>query len=152
MSVAPSTLGGPPPVGVRPPGPRLRILVPIVTLTLCWACGGGATDVLEAAAEREAFIGAYLDLRSAALSSGLPDLGDEVRDSILTVYGVTAQDLLDFVDMHGEDVEFMRDLWTEIETRMTELLEQNARDEEDQENEGIEGTEETDGGNAGVSP
>ena len=43
---------------------------------------------------------------------------------------VTEQDLLDFIDTHGEDVEFMRDLWTELETLLTERLEQNARDEE----------------------
>ena len=66
--------------------------------------------------------------------------------------GVTAQDLLDFVDTHGEDVEFMRDLWTEVETRMTKVLEQNARDEENEENEGPDGSEQSKCGDAGVSP
>ena len=88
-----------------------------------------------------------MDLRTAALSSGSPDLGDEVRDSILAVYDVTAQDLLDFVETHGEDVEFMRDLWTEIEARMTERLEQHARDEED---EGTDAADRSQGGDAGV--
>ena len=147
MSGAPCTVGGPPPPGVRSPRHRPRIIVSIVALTLCWSCRGGATDVPEVTAGRAEFIGAYTDLRAAALSTGSPDLEDEVRDSILAVYDVTAQDLLDFVETHGEDVEFMRDLWTEIEARMTERLEQNARDEE---NDGTDGTDRSQGGDAGV--
>ena len=115
-----------------------RIIVSIVAVTLFWSCGDGATDVTGDTAGRETFIGAYLALRSEAMSSGSTEMEDRVRDSILTIYDVTAQELLDFIDTHGEDVEFMRDLWTEIETRMVELLEQNARDrenEEDEENE-----------------
>lgn len=139
MSVAPNSLGGPPPLGVSPQRHRRpRTIVSLVALMLCWACGGGATDVPEDVAGREAFIGAYLDLRTEAVSSGSTEISDEVRDSILSVYGVNAQDLLDFIDTHGENVEFMSDLWTEIETRMAELLERNARAEED------EGTAEAD--------
>ena len=119
------------------------IVFSIVALTLCGSCGGGATDMSEDTPGREEFIGVYLDLRTAGLGLETASLEDEVRDSILSGYGVTAQDLLDFVDTHGEDVEFMRDLWTEVETRMTELLEQHARDEEN---------EEIQGGDAGIQP
>ena len=128
------------------------IVFSIVALTLCGSCGGGATDMPEDTPGRAEFIGVYLDLRTAALGLETADLGDEVRDSILSGYGVTAQDLLDFVDTHGEDVEFMRDLWTEVETRMTELLEEQARDEENEENEGTDGPEEIQGGDAGIQP
>ena len=123
-----------------------------MALTLCGSCGGGATDVPEDTPGREEFIGAYLDLRTAALGLGTTDLGDEGRDSILSGYGVTAQDLLDFIDTHGQDVEFMRDLWTEIEGQLSELLEQNARDAENDGAEENVGTEEIQGGDAGVSP
>ena len=139
MSVAPDTVGTPIPLGVSPPRHRSRIVVSIVALTLCWSCGGGAPDVPEETPGRPEFIGAYLDLRTAVLSSGSTDRSNEVRDSILAVYDVTDQDLLDFVEIHGEDIEFMRDLWTEIEARVTERLEQNARDEE---NEGSDGPDE----------
>ncbi len=115
-----------------------RTIVSIVAVTLFWSCGGGATDVTDDTAGRETFIGAYLALRSEAMSSGSTEIEDRVRDSILTVYDVTAQELLDFIDTHGEDVEFMRDLWTEMETRMVELLEQNARDQENEEDEETE--------------
>ena len=153
MSVAPSTVGSPPPLGVCPlrHRPRIvvssRMVVSILTLTLCSSCSGGTTDVPEDTAGREAFIGAYLDLRIAALSTGSTELGDEVRDSILSVYDVTDQDLLDFIDKHGEDVEFMRDLWTEVEARLTQRLEQIARDEV---REGTDGTDRIEGADAGV--
>ncbi len=127
-------------------------------MTLCWSCGGGAVDVPENAVGREDFIGAYLDLRTAALGSGAPTLVDATRDGILAKYDVTDQDLLDFVDSHGADVEFMRDLWSEIETRLSERLEQNARDDEIDGNDesdsanGNNGAEEIQDGDAGISP
>ena len=120
----------------------------MVSLTLCWSCGGGATDVPEDTAGREAFIGAYLDLRTADLNSETTEFGDEVRDSILAAYGVTGQDLLDFIDTHGEDVEFMHDLWAEVEVRLIERLEETMPDEE---NEGADEAADGDG-DAGVSP
>ena len=85
-------------------------------------------------------------------------LVDAARDSILAKYDVTDQDLLDFVDSHGADVEFMRDLWSEIETRLSERLEQNARDDEIDGNDesdsanGNNGAEEIQDGDAGISP
>ena len=123
-----------------------------MALTLCGSCGGGAPDVPEETPGRPEFIGAYLDLRTAALSPRLIHLGDEVRDSILAVYDVTDQDLLDFIETHGEDIEFMRDLWTEIEARVTERLEQNAPDEENEGTEPDAETEEIQDGDAGISP
>ena len=130
---------------------RPRIIVFMVAVTLCWSCGGGATDVLEDTAGREEFIRAYLDLRTAALASGTADFGDEARDSILAAHDVTGQDLLDFIDIHGEDVEFMHDLWAELEVRLIERLEQNTPDEE---NEGADEAQEIEDGDgdAGVSP
>ena len=155
MILAPSTVGGPRPLRVHPPRERPSLVVFVAAITLCWSCGGGVTDVAGDPAGREAFIGAYLDLRTTTLRSGTTDLADEVRDSILAAYDVTGQDLIDFIDTHGEDVEFMRDLWTELEVRMTERLEPNADDEETEDAGGAEdtdGAEELPGGDAGVSP
>jgi len=103
-------------------------------LTLSWSCGGGATDVPETVEGREAFVGAYLDLRMSAVNSGSSVIEDGVRDSILTLHGVTEQDLLDFIETHGEDVEFMRDLWTELEGLITDRIERSAMDAQDEEN------------------
>jgi len=87
-------------------------------------------------AEREEFIGAYVDLRTAAVKVGSTDIGDDVRDSILTVYGVREQDLVEFVETHGEDVKFMSELWTEVEARLLAHLER-ARQDEDDGNDGV---------------
>ena len=119
-------------LSVRPARHRPRLMVFVIALIVCWSCSGNTTDVAEDTDGREVFMGAYVDLRVAALSSGTTVLGS-VRDSILAVYGVTGEELLEFVDTHGEDVEFMRDLWAEIEGRLLEQLEQNAQDEENEE-------------------
>ena len=81
--------------------------------------------------ERDAFIGAYVDLRARALTAGTTEIEGDIRDSILAVYGVTGEELLEFIDIHGEDVEFMGDLWGEIEGLLTERLEQNRTGQRD---------------------
>jgi len=85
---------------------------------------------LEDTAEREEFIGAYVDLRTAAVNVGSTDIGDDVRDSILTGYGVSEQDLVNYVETHGEDVEFMSELWTEVEARLVARLERAFLDDD----------------------
>ena len=132
MSETPSTVASPPPPRVRPRHHRPRITTFVIALIVCSSCSGDATDVLDDTMGREEFIQAYVELRVEALSLGTTQIGD-VRDSLLAVYGVTGEDLLAFVDTHGEEVEFMRDLWAEIEELMTERLEQNAEEEENEE-------------------
>ena len=110
-------------------------MVFVIALTVCSSCSGDATDVPEDTVAREVFIGAYLDLRVAVLSSGTTEIGGDVRDSILAVYGVTGEELLEFIDTYGENVEFISDLWTEIDGQLTERLEADAPDEE---NDGLE--------------
>ena len=105
-------------------------MVFLIALTVCWSCSGDATDVLEDTVAREVFIGAYVDLRVAALSQGTTEIQGDARDSILVAHGVTGEELTQFVDTYGENVEFMRDLWAEIEGQLSERLEENARDEE----------------------
>ena len=125
-----STVGNPHLLDLPSPRHRPRIMVFVIALTVCWSCSGDATDVPEDTVAREVFIGAYLDLRVAALSSGMTEIQSDVRDSILAVYGVTGEELLEFVDTYGENVEFMHDLWTEIDGQLSERLEQDARDAE----------------------
>jgi hypothetical protein len=138
MNVAPSAVGDPSPLGACCSRHRPRIFHSIIAISLCWSCAGGATDVSEDTVERDGFIGAFVDLRIAAVYAGSTNIGDAVRDSILTVNGVDEQDLMDFVAIHGEDVEFMSDLWTEVEARLTARLERTE--------------DEIDGGDDGISP
>ena len=107
-------------------------MVFLVALTVCWSCGDDATVVLEDSADREVFIEAYVDLRARALTLGTTEIEGDVRDSILAVYGVTGEELLEFVNIHGEDVQFMGDLWGEIEGRLTEQLDPNRSEQDDE--------------------
>jgi hypothetical protein len=122
-----------------------RFLLPIVVTGLCWSCSGSTTDLPEDTAGRETFIGAYVDLRIEALGLGSNFIGDELRDSVLTVYDVTEQDLRDFVDLHGEDVQFMNDLWSEIDARLSERIEIQ-RDQDAEAADRSEPNEDGDGG------
>lgn len=148
MCLDPSPAGGSPSSGASSSRHHPLILASIVAATLCGACMGGATDVPEDTVAREGFIGAFLDLRIAAVYSETADIGDDVRDSILTVYGVTGQDLVDFIETHGEDVEFMNDLWAEVEARLIARLERSDPDAD----EGLDDSEEFGTGDDGVFP
>lgn len=84
-----------------------------------FACGGDPTASPGATGlARETFIATYVDLRVAVGRQGTHELTDAERTRILADHGVTEADLLDFVEIHGTDVAFMRAVWDEIESRM----------------------------------
>ena len=86
------------------------------------ACGGEPTaSPDEAGLDREAFIATYVDLRAAVGRQGTHELSDAERTRILADHGVTEAELLDFVEIHGTDVAFMREVWDEVEARMDGL-------------------------------
>ena len=94
----------------RPSG-RLALL----TLLVVVGCGGGAQrDTID----REVFISTYADLRMAALDTDSSRVGEAERDAILQEHGVTADELTTFADVHGEDLEYMRDVWADVELRL----------------------------------
>lgn len=88
--------------------------------------GSGPSDVID----RETFVATYVDLRRAALTSPDGELDDEARTEVLERHGVTEEDLLDFADAHGRDVDFLRSLWTEVEARMDSLASPPQQDPE----------------------
>jgi hypothetical protein len=71
--------------------------------------------------DRELFIQTYVDLRVAALESDSQLLGDSERVDVLERNGVTAEALVRFAEVHGPDLEFMRDVWNDVELRMDAL-------------------------------
>lgn len=79
------------------------------------ACGG---DPDRGAIDREVFIDTYVDLRVAALETDSVRLGDGQRAEILARHGVTAEELVHFTEAHSTRLEFMRDVWNEVEVRM----------------------------------
>jgi len=97
-----------------------RLRGPVLALALlAGACGGGAPGPAEEGGlDRETFIAAYVDLRTGAIRSEGRQLGDADRTSILSRHGVTEDQLMAFAELHGDDVEFMRGVWDEVEARL----------------------------------
>lgn len=89
------------------------VLLTAIAVTV--ACSGGPT---ENAIDREVFIATYVDLRISALETDSVRLGDAERTEILARHGVTEDELVAFTQAHADRLEFMREVWNEIEVRM----------------------------------
>jgi hypothetical protein len=79
------------------------------------ACGGGPRDD---SMDRELFVATYVDLRITASETFGLRLGDSEREEVLARHGVSAAELYYFAEAHAEDLEFMRDVWNEVEFRL----------------------------------
>lgn len=100
-------------------GPAPRIALGILALALVsGACGDHAAR--DDGIERETFVEAWVDLRTAALRHGEEGLPEAERTRILAEHDLTEEDLLRFAEAHGDDVAFMKDVWDEIEVRLQE--------------------------------
>lgn len=91
-----------------------HIAIASVTLALA-SCGG---ESLPETIERDTFVQAYANLRIAAVETDSGRIAFTVRDSILEAFGVTEEDLMIFADVHAEELEFMRDVWNDVELLM----------------------------------
>jgi hypothetical protein len=84
------------------------------------ACGGNdSVQVVEGVIDRDAFIGAYVDLRAETLDGTEAVLLDEERDSVLARHGLDGESLLAFVEAYGRELEYMNEVWAEIDLRLT---------------------------------
>ena len=92
-----------------------RNLYLLVTLLLSANC---STDKKSEVIDREVFVEVYSDLRIAAVETDSGSISFSGRDSILDAFGVTEEELTIFLEAHVEDLEFMRDVWNDIELRM----------------------------------
>ncbi len=91
----------------------------LALILLTAACGGDGEAVVPSdVMERETFIATYVDLRRA--TTGSPDfrLSDDERAQILAQHGTDAESLVRFADAHGRDLEYMNEVWTEVESRL----------------------------------
>jgi len=114
-----------PTAGARSRGPRRRRsigggLAPLIAALVgafagvaCGSDGSGPTLI-----ERDIFIDAYVDLRVAALQTDSQRIAHEDRVEILSRHGITDQDLLEFADANAGRLDFMRDVWNEVEVRL----------------------------------
>jgi hypothetical protein len=103
------------------PSPK-AILGIFPTLMLAVACtsggpGGASEDVIA----RQTFVDVYVQLRIAALKDPTEDLPLEERDRILQEAGVSEEDLIRFIEVRGGEVQFMRQLWEEVDSLIREV-------------------------------
>ena len=95
-----------------------RRILSLALLLAAAACGGGDPAVPTDVIDRETFIATYVELREAAIAT--PDFRApaQVRDEILARHGVDAESLIRFAEAHGADLDYMNQVWTEVETRI----------------------------------
>jgi len=94
--------------------------IPVAAAALLALVGCGEAAPPETL-DRQLFVDTYVELRAAALQRGLPTVGDAVRDSVLTRQGVTDEELVEFAEVHGADLEYMRDIWIEVAARLDSI-------------------------------
>lgn len=106
------------------PGPsvrRLQLILLSGAVLLPAACTSpGPEESGEPVISRSEFVEAYVDLRIEALGSRGEEINLETRDRILGELGLTEDDLIHFVEVHGRDVQFMRRVWEEVDSIITE--------------------------------
>jgi hypothetical protein len=76
----------------------------------------------EEAIARDRFISTMVELRVAAQRSPTGLATEAERDRILTEQGVTADELRQFVEVHGGNVPMMAEVWIEVERRIAETF------------------------------
>ena len=103
-------------MGFNPTSRRLAAVIALSFAPVIAGCGSG--DEFEGTITREAFIETYVDLRMSALDSEDQRVDSVARAEILGAHGVTADDLTHFADIHGSRLEFMRDVWADVEVRL----------------------------------
>lgn len=102
--------------------PHANTLLGATLLLMSLACSGDhSVPVVEGVIDRETFIATYVDLRAEAVRTRSLQLSEEQRDEILARHGVDEESLLAFVDAYAGELDYMNDLWAEVESRIEEL-------------------------------
>lgn len=108
---------------VRRSGKFRRFAGAVLAAVLLVAAGCGDEDSAGPGSDvgtidRDTFVATYVDLRLAALSNESGAITPSQRERILEGYGVSGSDLLRFVEVHGDRVEFMREVWNDVDDRI----------------------------------
>ena len=87
-----------------------------VSLFINGSCTNYPEEMVSPDINREAFINAYIILSTADMTKL------EARDSILHSLHISSNDLETFVNFHWSDVDFMAEIWDEIEAGIDQGL------------------------------
>ncbi len=98
------------------------VLLGTLLIGVAAACSDNAPTTDLAPIERSSFIDAYVDLRHVALRKPSRLLNASERDSVLAMHNVVEEDLRTFLEVHHTESEYMRDLWNEVEARISLML------------------------------
>ena len=94
---------------------RYKLALPAI-IFFHTACGGNTNPIANPdVIDRDTFITVFVDLRLAAVESEDFVITDSARDQILSSHGIDSESLVLFADVYGSDVEFMRDVWNDVE-------------------------------------
>ena len=85
------------------------------------ACGGAEAPEGSETIARDIFVGTYVELRMTALRSPDGRISPSAKAEILEAKGVTEADLLEYVGVHGPRVQFMVEVWGEIDDTLRAL-------------------------------
>jgi hypothetical protein len=105
---------------LKAPSPFVFGLLALLALPACDP--GFPSSEGNAPIDRETFVEVYVDLRAEAVRWDGGRLPENERDRILQEHGVTADDLRAFVQVHGRNVPYMTEVWTEVDERMADLV------------------------------
>jgi hypothetical protein len=95
-----------------------HIFAALCFLVLLAGCGGPDRGT---AIETERFVSAVVELRRAAAQTWGDTAAFAARKTeILRTQGVTEEDLRQYVEVHGENVQYMADVWNSINTELSD--------------------------------
>lgn len=94
------------------------VLLAVIPVVGCSSGDGGRSPA--ETISRDAFIKAYIELRLESQRHMDHEIPLEERDRILESLDLTPEDLLEFVEVHGGDPDFMHELWAEVDEKLRE--------------------------------
>ena len=98
-------------------GPALLPALLLAAALAAAGCEAPDTDAIS----RERFVETYVALRVAELRSPEAVIPDGERERVLAEQEVTEDDLVGFAEVNGDDVDFMQEVWAEVEMKLDEL-------------------------------
>ena len=105
---------------------KLSVLTVALLLAACGGESSGPDPAAADAIDRELFVETMVELRMEALDNTPMVITEQEKAEILGERGLTEEDLRVFVETHGKRLEYMRDLWADIEARVLSRIDPDA--------------------------